>query len=157
MFSFTFHDLTTTICFNCYYSVHFLIAHNNNCSIDLYNRDLQTTIILFTHNLSSHKTDWIPSELPLLFISQDKRSVEGKCVCLREISINANKLLLLLLFLYVYVVLAVLLQHVYLFISFFILHFVVACLLLNSFFILILLLYFCLFVVHVNLTDIFGF
>ena len=42
---------------------------NNNCSIDLYNRDLQTTIIRFTHNLSSLKTDWILSESPLLALS----------------------------------------------------------------------------------------
>ena len=46
--------------------------------------------------------------------------------------------------------LALLLLPVYLLILFFILHFVVACLLFNPFFILMLLLYFCIFVDHVN-------
>ena len=57
----------TTNCFNCYYS--FFRVHDNNCWIDLYNRDLQTTIILFIHNVSSRKTDWFLSELPLLALS----------------------------------------------------------------------------------------
>ena len=67
----TFNDLTytTTICFNCYYSLHIFPLHNNYCSIALYNWDLQTTIILFTRNVSSHKNDWILSELPLLALS----------------------------------------------------------------------------------------
>ena len=52
----------TTIYFNCYYSLHLFHIHNSNYSIDLYNRDLQTTIILFTRKVSSHKTDWILSE-----------------------------------------------------------------------------------------------
>ena len=38
------------------------LAYNNNCSIDLYSRDLRTTIILFSRNVPSHKTDWIISE-----------------------------------------------------------------------------------------------
>ena len=37
-------------------------AYNNSCSPDLYSRDLRTTIILFSRNGSSHKTDWILSE-----------------------------------------------------------------------------------------------
>ena len=43
--------------------------NNNNCSIDLYSRDLQTTIIHFIRKVSSHKTDWILTELllPALF------------------------------------------------------------------------------------------
>ena len=56
--------VTTTISFNSYYALHFFRVHNNNCSI--YNRDLQTTIILCTTKVSSHKTDWILSEFPLL-------------------------------------------------------------------------------------------
>ena len=65
----TFNDLTyTTICFSCY-SLHFFHIHNNNCSLDLYNRDLQITIILFTRNVSSHKINWILYELPLLALS----------------------------------------------------------------------------------------
>ena len=44
-------------------------VYYNNCSIDLYNWDLQATIILFTYNVSSHKTDWILSELPLLYLA----------------------------------------------------------------------------------------
>ena len=38
----------TKICFSCYYPLHLFRVYNNNCSIDLYNRYLQTTIILFT-------------------------------------------------------------------------------------------------------------
>ena len=34
-------------------------SYNNNCSLDLYSRDLRTTIILFSRNVSSHKTDKI--------------------------------------------------------------------------------------------------
>ena len=74
--------------------------HNNNCSIDLYNRDLKTTIILFTRNLSSDKTDWILSELPLpdlpciLYrrVSSLINAFEAKCLCFREVSIDVNKL-----------------------------------------------------------------
>ena len=56
--AFTIRLTTTTIFFNCYYSLHFFDVHNNNCSISLFNRDLQTTIILFTRNMFSYKTDW---------------------------------------------------------------------------------------------------
>ena len=79
----TFHDLTLTtlICFNWYPSFTLFRVHNNNCSLDLYYEDLQTTIIFFTHNVSSHKTEWILSEpplpaLPCRFISQTKQSNE---------------------------------------------------------------------------------
>ena len=80
---------------NCYYFLHIFCVHNNNCSIDLYNRELQTTIILFSCNVSSHKTDWIISELLLLtqycllyrMVSSLMNSVEGECLCLYEISI----------------------------------------------------------------------
>ena len=44
-------------------------VHNNNCLIDLYNSDLQTTIILYTRNVSSYKADWFLSESPLLALS----------------------------------------------------------------------------------------
>ena len=57
--------------------------------------DLQTTIVLFTRNLSSHKTDWILSELPLpvLYCHLNRRlsSLEGECLCRCEISINIKK------------------------------------------------------------------
>ena len=49
---------------------------------------------------------------------QQAFALEGECFCLREISINVNKLLALLL--------------LHFFIRFFILHFVLDCLLLNS-------------------------
>ena len=89
--------------------------HNNNCSIDFYNKDLQTTIILLSINVhvrTSHKVDWILSELPLHVLScfsyrmvSSLMSVhDGECFCLREISINVNKFFTLLLFLhFVYV------------------------------------------------------
>ena len=81
-------------------------------TIDLYNRDLQTTNILFTRNVSSNKNDWILSELPLLalccllcrLVSSLINALED--LCLREISISVSKLL------------AVLLLPVYLFIPF---------------------------------------
>ena len=65
-------------------------------------------IILFTRNLSSHKTDWIRCELPLpvlsclLYcrVSSLMNSLEEECVCLREISTNVNKLFTLLLLVY---------------------------------------------------------
>ena len=79
-----------TISFNCCYtfvlfSIHWIYVftwwvpsptHNLNlnkmassrwmcsiCSIDLYNRDLHTTITLFTFNISSHNIVWILTEL----------------------------------------------------------------------------------------------
>ena len=60
-------------------------------------------------------------------------------------SINVNKLL------------AALFLPVCLFIRYFILHFVVVCLLLSSFFILMWFLYFCSFVDHINKSNIFVF
>ena len=91
---------TTTIFFNRYYSLHFFRAHNNNCSIDLCNRNLQTTIILFTRKVSSHKIDWILAESPFLALSYIWHRIisnlinarEIECLWLREISINVNKL-----------------------------------------------------------------
>ena len=78
-------------------------------------------------------------------ISSLMNAHERGCFCLHEISIKVNKLL------------ALLLLHV--FIRFFILHFVVGCLLVNSllFFQPLLLLYFCLFINHVNKPNIFVF
>ena len=110
----------------CYYSFHFLCVYNNNCSINLYNKDLQATIILFIPNGSSHKTDEILSELPLLtlscllyrMVSSIINALEREYLCLLEICINVNKFL------------AVLLLAVYCTSIFFILHFVVVCLLL---------------------------
>ena len=135
----TFLDLTsiTTICFNCYYSLNFFRVHNNNCSIHLYNRDHQTTIILFIRNVSSHKTDWIVSELPLpalscllyRMVNSLMNALKVEWICLYEISLNVNKLFIVV-FVFLYVV--------------------VAYLLLNPFFILMLLLHFFLLVNHVN-------
>ena len=81
-------------------------AYNKNCSIDLYNRDVQTTITLFTRNMSSHKTERILSELPLLALSYFlyrvvsclMNKLEEECFCLREISKNLNKLLLVFVY-----------------------------------------------------------
>ena len=71
-------------------------------------------------------------------------ALEGECSCFREISINVNKLLAVLL--------------LYIFSVFFILHFAVGYLLLDlSFFILMLLLYFRLFINPVNKAIIFVF
>ena len=92
-------------------------AYNNNFSIHLYNRDLQTLIILFTCNMSSHKTDWILSELPLFallscllygMVSSLMNAFEREYLCLFDISVNVNQLL------------ALLLLPVYLFIRFFV-------------------------------------
>ena len=71
----------------------------------LYNRDLETTIILFTCNTSSHKTDWIRTELLLpamsWFLYRMLRSVmiafEGECLCLCEVPVNGSKLLVVFL------------------------------------------------------------
>ena len=122
--------------------------YNNICLIDTYNRDLQTTIILFTNNVSSHKTDWFFFELPLpalsclLYyrLSNLKNALEGKCLYLLKVPINVNKsftLLLLVFFVYICtckVVVARLLIYL-----------------------LMLLLYFCLFVDHVNKFVVFVF
>ena len=48
--------------------------------MELYSRDLQTIIDLFTRNMSSHKGSVLP------FVSQEK-----KCLYLRKISKNVNK------------------------------------------------------------------
>ena len=140
----TFTDLsyTITICFNCYYSLHLFRLHNNNCSIDLWNENLQTTIILFARNVSSHKTDWILSASPLLDlscllyrrVSSLINALKREYLCPCEISINVNKLFT--------VIFVLRLRCPY--------SAVVACLFLNPFFILMLLLYFCLLVKHVN-------
>ena len=37
--------------------------YNNNCSLDLYSRDLRTTITPFLSNVPSHKTYWTFTEL----------------------------------------------------------------------------------------------
>ena len=121
------------------FHIKFILIRNNNCSIDFYNRDLQTTITLFTRNVSSHKTHWILSESPLLalscllyrVVSSLMNTLEGEYLCLREIPINVNKLL------------AVLLLHVL-----FICYFLYCTLLLFVYF--FILFYFCLFIDHIN-------
>ena len=79
-----------------------LLLYNNNCSINLYNRDLQTKFILFTTSVHTR----LLSELPLLalslvfsiaMVSNLMNAVEGEYLCLHEISINVNKLLAVLL------------------------------------------------------------
>ena len=115
--------------------------HINNCSIELYNSDLQTTIILFTRNVSSHKTDWILDELQLLAlfcllycrVSSLINALEEECLCLREISINVNKMFI------------VIFVFILLFVPFFYTDVVVACLLLYPFFKLMLFFVFCFF------------
>ena len=95
-------------------------AYNNNCSIHLYNRNLRTTIILFTHNVALHKTNWILSELPFM-ISSLMNGLEGDRLCLPEISKNVNKLLTVLLLpvLFIrYTLMLMLLLFVYFFILF---------------------------------------
>ena len=103
---------------------------------------LQTTIILFTCNVSSHKTDRIQSELPLPALScllycrlnSTINAFEEECLCLHEISINVNMLLSLLLFVYfVYICPCSVVLPVYLFIPFLSCTFV-ACLLLYPLF-----------------------
>ena len=44
--------------FLCLYPLHKQKQLLGNCSTDQCNRDLQTTITLFKHTASSHKTDW---------------------------------------------------------------------------------------------------
>ena len=68
--------------------------HINNYLLDLYKRDLQTTIIPFTCNVSSYKSDWIVFEIAIAcsilpFIWQGKQSDE--CTW-RGMSIPSRKL-----------------------------------------------------------------
>ena len=101
----------------------------------------RTAIILFTRNVSSHKTDWILSEFPLSTlscllhhrVSSLKNAHNGECLCLREIYINVNKFIVICVFCLRCPCSVV-----------------VACLLVYSFFFILMLLYFSLFVDHVN-------
>ena len=121
---------------------HFFPLRNNNCWTDLYERDLQTIIILFTRNVSSHKTDWIFSELPLLALScllyrrvnNLMNALEGECLCLCLISINVNKQFIVI-FVFCLRCHCSIVAHVC---PFFYIDVVVDCLLLYSFFILFL-------------------
>ena len=70
-----------------------------NYAPDLCNGDLHTTIILFKHTASSHKTDWTLLTQPPVFsyllcgrVSSLIKFPEGKCSCLRllEIAINVS-------------------------------------------------------------------
>ena len=78
-------DLNNTTCFNCYSSFTLFRLHNNNCSVDFYNTAHQTTIILFTCNVSSYKTDWMFSLSVafsvLHFISQVSSLMSAQVVC----------------------------------------------------------------------------
>ena len=100
--------------FNCYFFTLFRI-HNNNCSTDLYNRDLQTKIIFFTQNRLNFL--WIP--LLALFCLLYYR---------RMFLSSRNCLLLSLYFIYVVLAMFTYLSHffililsppIYLFISLF--------------------------------------
>ena len=81
---------------------------NNNCSIELYSRYLQTRIIRFTRNVCSHKTDWKLSEFPLpgqsclLYrrVNSLMNALEGERLCLCQISINVNKLFIVIVVFY---------------------------------------------------------
>ena len=53
-------------CLSIFFSTYNLSASNNAYPLDLYSGDLQTTSVLFTHNASSHKTDWITTARCLL-------------------------------------------------------------------------------------------
>ena len=63
-------------------------VHNSNCSIDLYNIDLQTTIIFFTQNWLNSL--WISVACFVLsFISHGKQSNESTC---RKMSLPSRNL-----------------------------------------------------------------
>ena len=97
-----------------------LLFFKHYCSIDLLYENLQITIILFTLNVSSYKTNWILSDLPLLApscllylrVSSLMNALEEECLCLHQISINVNKLFIIIC-VFGYVILAKLLWHVH--------------------------------------------
>ena len=93
--------------------------------LDLYGRYIPTTIILLTRNVSSYKTDWILSEFPLSW----SRMLSWNFYKCKQVVCS--------------IVVACLLDYFH------------ACLLLYAFLILMLLVYFCLFVDHVNKPVIF--
>ena len=64
--------------------LHVCFAYKNNCSLHIYNRDLQATIILFTRNVSSHKTEWTLSESPLFALPCQYRMVSSLMNALTE-------------------------------------------------------------------------
>ena len=117
--------------------------------------------------MSSHETDCILSEMQLLAvswlflyrrISSLMNALEGECLCLCEMSINVYRFFMLLLFEYfVYVCLGSVIVACLLVYSLVYTEVVDACLLSYPFFILRLLVYFCLFVDHVNKSRIFNF
>ena len=91
-------------------TVHNLMMHTsvsvstNNCSVDFYNGDLQTTNVLFTWNVSSHKTDWILTTRSLFcldFVYTHANSLmkilELECSCIRLLE---NSIATSLLFVY---------------------------------------------------------
>ena len=55
-------------------------VNTNNCSVDLYNGDHQTTTVFLTRNSPSHKADWILTTgcllYPAIFIDLNKQSDE---------------------------------------------------------------------------------
>ena len=139
----TFNDLTltTTICVSCYY---FLNSFTYTITIVQY---FIITEIFKPQLFSSHiLTEFVLNLLSTLpcplcrRVSSLINKLEGKCLYLREISINVNKLFIIICVLCLFWPCSV----------------VVACLLFNPlFYILMLLLYFCLFVGNVNKSIIF--
>ena len=104
-------------------------------SIDLYSRDLRTIIVLFSNNVPLHKADWILSELPLPTLSCLLYCIVRSLMSALQAEWNLYKCKQVACTLLVYV---------------FIHLFVVGCLLFNFPFLLLLLLYFRLFINHVN-------
>ena len=94
-------------CFNCYSSFTLFRVRNNDCTIYLNNRDLQTTINLFTRNVSSHTTVWTHFELPLPALScllyrrasSVMNALEGERLPSRNIY-KCKRVILLLVFVY---------------------------------------------------------
>ena len=69
-------DTTTIYLFDILLYPSVLIS-TNNCSVDPYNGDLQTTTVFFTRNVTSHKADYsLLSALSCLFIVLRKQSNE---------------------------------------------------------------------------------
>ena len=83
----------------CYSSFTLFRLHNNNCSLDLYTKDLQTqSFSLYATFRHTRLTEFF-IVVPLLALScilycsihNLMYAHEGECLCLREISTNVNK------------------------------------------------------------------
>ena len=114
-------------------------VNTNNCSLDLYNGDLQTTIVLFTRNATSHKT------LLICYLFCLAYYIAGKTLWRTNLEENDSSWNLCkykhhycwcFLFTFILVILVV-----------------ASC---SSLFLYIFLIYFCLFVDHVNKSIVFN-